>query len=158
MLVKIISGGQTGADQAALWAAEELGLKTGGMMPAGYRTDTGRDEALAIRFKLSCHISENYQPRTWHNVNESDGTLVFGNPTSPGCKLTLKFCIQLNRPHIGVQWPIDNYIVDDEYFRKWLIGHDIKVLNVAGNRESKNPGIFVAAKAFLILNLKELSP
>ena len=157
-LVKIISGGQTGADQAGLWAAAELGLKTGGMMPAGYRTETGRDKALAIRFKLSCHISEHYRVRTWYNVRESDATLIFGNLISSGSRLTAKYCEQLKKPFYSVWWPYRNNRSErDDSFLFWLKGFKVTVLNVAGNRESKNPGIFVACKAFLLHNLKETS-
>lgn len=154
-LIKIISGGQTGADQAGLFAAEELGLKTGGMMPKGYRTDEGPRPDLADRFKLLCHQSENYPPRTWYNVQNSDATLLFGNLGSPGCSLTRVFAERQGKTFYLIKWPENDPPDHNKFFAEWLHSFPIQILNVAGNRESKNPGIFAACKAFLLRNLKE---
>ena len=61
---KVISGGQTGADQAGLIAAEKAGITTGGWMPKGFRTLDGPNPGLAARFGLREHPSEEYPPRT----------------------------------------------------------------------------------------------
>ena len=154
-LVKIISGAQTGADQAGLFAAEALGLKTGGWIPKGYRTESGPRPDLAERFALIEHSSANYAGRTLTNILMSDGTLIFGNPYSPGSRLTRQYTLN-NAPCYIVTWAKPKQIILDNKFLRFIKDNRIKVLNVAGNRESKNPGIFAAAKAFLILNLKEL--
>ena len=74
MIVKIISGGQTGADRGGLEAGKELGLVE--------------------------HTSSSYPPRTVDNVRNSDGTIIFGNINSPGCKLTISTCIKFKKPYI----------------------------------------------------------
>src|SRR5215469_4609989 len=97
-LTKIISGGQTGADQGALYAAKELRLETGGTAPKGYRTDEGHNSNLCLDFGLNANTHYSYVPRTRQNVEDSDGTLLFGNLTSPGTRLTASLCSQFKKP------------------------------------------------------------
>ncbi len=141
-LEQIISGGQTGADQAGLYAAEAVGIKTGGMMPARFRTQAGSNYALAARFGLLEHSSWKYPPRTEVNVAGSDGTIIFGNPFSPGCALTINLCKQYHRPY--------EVNLTASQLRAWVEEKGIKVLNVAGNREETNPGIFERTKAVIV--------
>jgi len=134
MIRKIISGGQTGADRGGLLAGELLGIETGGTAPPDFMTEVGPDLSLK---KLGLVEGEPdprvYPKRTRKNVKNSDGTLLIGNTTSPGSKLTLRYCNELDKPRLinptpsGLKW--------------WIDHHKIEVLNVAGNRESKNPGI-----------------
>jgi hypothetical protein len=159
-LHKIISGGQTGADQGALQAAKALGLATGGWAPKGFRTETGPCLALAS-FGVQEHSNPNYPPRTFLNVLESKGTLLFGNAKSPGCKLTARYCTDNSRPYFHVRWqsggaPPDQRVRDN--FRIWLLAFSIDVLNCAGNRESKQPGIQAACFNFLIDTLGPQAP
>ena len=156
ILRKIISGGQTGADQGALYAAEQFGLETGGWMPRGFRTDTGLRPDFAIRFKMSMTVSETYPARTLLNVLHSGGTLVFGNPNSPGSKLTRHYCTDSGRPMFLVGWRTGDGVYVHQGFLDWLVENKIQVLNVAGNRESANPGIFEATRKFLTLNIRRL--
>ncbi len=145
MLTKIISGAQTGADQAGLAAAIDLGLDTGGCMPRGRRTNVGPlSIELFRRWRLKEHSSWAYPPRTEVNVMESDGTVVFGNLNSPGCVLTIKLCKKWNKPCIGNP-------VSPEALMAWVTEKKIQVLNVAGNREETNPGIFERVKQFIVL-------
>lgn len=149
---RIISGGQTGADQGALYTAKELGLLTGGTIPHGFRTETGPRPDLAREFGLREHPSDKYQPRTRENVWKSDATLIFGNEHSPGCKLTRRYCIDMGKPFIIVSWiSNEKYPNQDEVdlFKAWLIKNNVEILNVAGNREEKQPGVFLAVKDFL---------
>src|SRR5580700_2308068 len=97
ILRKIISGGQTGADEAALRVAKELGLETSGWMPRGFRTEVGPRPDLALTYGLQEHHSGRYQPRTYSNVIFSDNTLIFGNLNSPGCRLTIYYCRKLDK-------------------------------------------------------------
>lgn len=161
LLKKIISGGQTGADQGGLTAAKELNLKTGGWMPNTFRTETGPRPDLAKLYSLQEHSSYSYAHRTKSNVIWSDGTLIFGINSSPGCKLTSQFCRIYSKPYYLFtwscrsiwQWP--TWSLAAENFLDWLEKEKIEVLNVAGNREEKNPGIFEAVKLFLITAIKE---
>lgn len=153
---KIVSGGQTGADQGGLTAAVVLGLRTGGWMPKGWKTENGPNPSLA-GLGLKEHSSAAYQPRTRLNVRESDGTLVFGNSKSPGSKLTLSTCGAYGKPSFVVPWRSGQSSKPSrvlvKLFRQWLDDNDIEVLNVAGNRESGQPGIAKATSTFLIAAL-----
>ena len=161
---KIISGGQTGADQGGLAAGKELGLETGGFAPHNFRTDTGPNPKLRIVYGLCETASRDYPPRTKLNVKGSDGTVIFGNSDSPGSKLTLRLCKELKKPYLILSSEVSNAGDDDfgfavaetaENFREWLAANRIEILNVAGNRERSNPGIFERVKSFLIEALKE---
>jgi len=136
-MLKVISGGQTGADRAGLDAAWELGLETGGTAPNGYRTDAGSDLTLKA-LGLIEHPSPGYRARTIQNVHDSDGTAWFGNPQSPGGRLTLRTVMDIGKPFI-----INPTAAE---LRLWLVQEGIEILNVAGNRERTNPGIYERVK------------
>lgn len=157
MPTRIISGGQTGADQGALFAAETLNIPTGGYIPKGFRTDTGPSPKLATRFGLLEHTSAAYADRTIANVMASDATLIIGRDTSPGCKLTRHAA--LTYQHIPLYYAAypsrlrpDNFF-GDLAFIDWLKRYNIRTLNVAGNRERTNIGIFTFTQNYLIANL-----
>jgi len=155
-VVEIHSGGQTGGDQGGLKAALTLGLKTGGVAPKNYRTQAGNATWLK-KLGLTEHSSRYYPPRTWENVKNTDGTLIFGNVKSRGCSLTEKYAEKLEKPYICVEWRSEEAIPDTSSFVKWIKDNDIQVLNVAGNREEGMPGIFQAVQDFLIEALDDQS-
>ena len=124
-ITRVISGGQVGADRIGLEEAAALGLETGGTAPAGYRTQTGNDPSLAD-YGLVEHESRDWQPRTLSNVEDSDGTILFGDPKSPGSKLTIRYANQSGKPLLV------NPSADQT--RAWVKEHNIRTLNVAGNR------------------------
>ena len=156
-LTKIISGGQTGADQGALHGARLAGLETGGAAPKGYWTENGEEPVLLGNYGLIQTTSGTYPPRTRINVLNSDGTIIFGNQISQGSKTTRYFCRQLNKPYLCIVWPflIEPYVAVSTA-KQWLNLHNIKTLNVAGNRESKNPGIHDATSQFVVGLVEEL--
>lgn len=132
---KVISGGQTGADQAGLMAARRFGIPTGGWMPKGFQTTSGPAPELAREFGLREHPG-GYADRTETNVRTSDGTLRFAASFETlGEKCTLK-CIRLHsKPYMDIDFaappPVEEVVA-------WIRRHDIKVLNVAGNVEPKS--------------------
>lgn len=140
---KIISGGQTGADQGGLAAAKELDLQTGGWAPIGWNTEVGAAKELLLSYGL-VECKSGYNERTYLNVHDSDGTVLFGSTSSPGSKLTLSYCIS----SLGGK----PYIVNptQEEFRKWLKKEKIETLNIAGNRESVSRGIGERVRSFLV--------
>lgn len=154
MIKKIISGGQTGADQGGLEAGKILGLETGGIAPIGYYTEDGYKPSLLRDFGLTESAHSGYYDRTEENVKNSDSTVIFGLTTSPGSKLTLNLCQRYSKPTLLL---CDIEDLDDftEDLLEWLKAHSIQVLNVAGNRESKNPGIQTKVRNFLVEALKE---
>ena len=147
---QIKSGGQTGADMGGLLAAEDLGLKTGGFIPKGFITERGPRPDLA-RFGLQETASRDYPPRTRLNIQYSDGTVIFTRfPMGRGSRLTFTTAVKMGKPHLIV----DPLKVDASLeFRTWLDLHLIRVLNVAGSRESKWPGIEETVRQFIRLSL-----
>jgi hypothetical protein len=149
---KIISGGQTGADIGALLAARALGIETGGIAARGWLTENGPQESLLRSFDLNECEEEGYPARTRQNIALSDATLLAGPYESGGSKLTYDVAMQTNKPLFHVDYPADK---DDDKrriseFRQWLEHHDVRTLNVAGNRESQSPGIAEFTRNFLL--------
>ena len=140
-LKRVVSGGQTGADQGGLEGARKAGIETGGMAPRGYRTEKGLKPSLGRRFGLEESEWDAYHSRTRHNVHHSDGTVIFGNPDSKGSRLTAKFCQQYKQPCLQLPVPGMTRAMANGTLTQWCVLHGIETLNVAGNRESKNPGI-----------------
>jgi hypothetical protein len=147
-IAKIISGSQSGADIAGLFAAKELSIPTGGFIPHGYRSEHVPRSDL-YQFNLTETESSAYPPRTRLNVKSSDITLIFGNHTSPGCSLTKKCCTELSKPFLLIpNFDENDMIVCGMYLHQRMVG-DI-TCNVAGNREKSFPGIFDKTKDFCI--------
>lgn len=139
-LEKIISGGQTGVDQGALEAAHVIGVSTGGVAPKGFITNQGPMPELA-RYGLVEDTFSTYDNRTRRNVADSDATLIIGaNLFSPGSKLTASYCKQLLKPCVKVKVPFDydeNFVLQTgEELTDWVVEEQVKVLNVAGNRDA----------------------
>ena len=157
-LPKIISGGQTGADHGALLAARDVGIASGGVAPKGWLTENGAEETLLRGFGLvECEVS-GYPARTRQNVAAADGTLLIGQYQTGGSKLTYDFARQLKKPFFAVAFPIATDVTPEslpvQEFRSWLQRFDIRVLNVAGNRESEAPGIREFSRMFLVTALR----
>ncbi len=141
---KIISGGQTGVDRAALDAAIELGIPHGGWCPRGRLAEDGR---IPARYGLRESESPEYPVRTEQNVLDADATLILcrGEPAG-GTRLTRWLAERQGRPCLVVdldrppEWPA---------IRRWLQEHGVAILNIAGPRESQAPGITQQAREFL---------
>lgn len=144
---KIVSGGQTGADRAALDWAIAHGIPHGGWCPPGREAEDG---AIDARYQLTEALAGGYRHRTRLNVEDSDGTLILNLGELEGGTLETRcFAEQLKKPFHVVQ--LDSGVSQGLTFiaLEWLRAHRIRVLNVAGPRESKRPGIYAAASAFL---------
>lgn len=157
-ILRIISGGQTGADQGGLEAAKILGIPTGGWMPRGFLTETGLRPEFATLYEMREHPQAEYTLRTEANVLYADGgTLIFGDVTSVGSRNTHDFCTEHHKPCYVLPWrsgqPVPIDCIGD--FHHWLADNKIAVLNVAGNRESGQPGIQEAVRGFLIAALSD---
>jgi len=145
-VVKIISGGQTGVDRAALDWAMQHGLAHGGWCPKGRSAEDG---ALALRYALRETESEGYRQRTRQNVVDSDGTLIFNvGDLSEGSLTTLRFAERFGKPCLVIQLDEKTGSEGVQRVAEWVSTHGIAVLNVAGPRESKRPGIYQATFAF----------
>ena len=147
MLVKVVSGGQTGADQAGLKAAQALGLATGGWVPKGCRTLDGPSPWLVSLYDCREHTSDKYPPRTYANVRDSDATLRFAkNWHSPGERCTLKAIQMYHKPYLDIPLCGPPNI---KMVWSWLNRLHIHTLNIAGNSTRTCPGIEEFTFAFL---------
>jgi hypothetical protein len=147
MLNKIISGGQTGADQAALDVAIRLGIPHGGWIPKGRRTEKG---ALPPKYLLQEMPDDNYAKRTEKNVIDSDGTIIFSHgKLTGGSELTRIVAEKYNRPHLHLDLNVRSEFQAAQMIKDWVVQHHIEVLNVAGPRESHDPNIYRATADIL---------
>jgi hypothetical protein len=144
MIEKVVSGGQTGADRAGLDAAMAAGIPVGGYCPKGRLAEDG---TIPDRYPLTELIKGAYSARTEKNVVESDGTLILNiGKVTGGTKLTLEYAKRHNKPYLVVQ--LDSTVQADAT-QNWLDSNNIHVLNIAGPRESKCPGLHANALEFL---------
>jgi hypothetical protein len=148
---KIVSGGQTGVDRAALDVAKELKLERGGWCPHGRLAEDGR----IPEYLLQETPTPVYAERTELNVKGSDGTLVLtcGSPTG-GTAYTITCAQRHGKPYYVVDL---TQLADVLSTRQWLRSASIRVLNVAGPRHSESPEGYGLAYEFLMKLLNEQS-
>lgn len=146
VIAKVISGGQTGADRAGLDVAMKMNIAVGGWCPAGRRAE---DDIIPDCYPLEETPSAEYSVRTRRNVRDSDGTLVlnFGE-LDGGTSKTVEFAKKIGKPCLVVQLD-DPKHPKSGAIKKWLISNNIRILNVAGPRESKRPGVYRKCTTFL---------
>jgi hypothetical protein len=135
--VKIISGGQTGVDRAALDVALRHGIKCGGWCPAGRLDEFGK---IPSHYPVQELQRGGFTERTLQNVKDSDGTVViFSRELHSGTEQTVRFCVELQQPH----QVIDASKISAEDAAKsigdFVRENKIGILNVAGPRQSEWP-------------------
>jgi len=116
-------------------------------MPKGFLTEAGPQPELAELYGAHELDTAAYRTRTVTNVEDADGTLWFGDTDSPGGCLTLGLCQRMGMPFMVM--PLEGLAVRPSQVAQWLHQHQVEVLNVAGNRESSEPGIGQRVEAFL---------
>jgi len=167
-IIHIISGGQTGADRGGLDAAMECGIPCGGWCPKERKAEDGK---VPEKYLVRETRSSNYNVRTKANVCDSDATVIFtpGELTGGSLK-TLRSCHAHQKPclHIMLKKKDHDQIVRD--ILDWLNGDpllnrypDYKasppencVLNVAGSRESRAPGIRETVRKIMVKVISRL--
>jgi hypothetical protein len=143
----IVSGGQTGADRAALDLAIELGIPHGGWVPKGRKTEEG---PLPAKYRLEEMPTGSYPKRTEQNVMDSDGTLIISHgELKEGSEYTRKMAVKHGKPWIHIDADEQSIEAAVEMIRTWLSGNDVERLNVAGPPASKDPQIYEATKRIL---------
>lgn len=136
--LKIISGGQTGVDRAALHAAQCCGLQTGGWLPKNCLCLDGFRRDLLDLYGMLEHKNVGYPPRTKQNVFDSDATVRFAtNWRSAGEKMTLNAIRLFNKPYYDIKSEEDIPKVVD-----WMKSNNFSIVNFAGNSETTSPGIY----------------
>lgn len=163
MIEKIISGGQTGVDIAALDAAIMFRIPHGGWCPPDRKNEKG---VIPKEYELreipgSFKGQESYDDRTKKNVEDSDGTLIFIPEKSllseikDGTKLIVETVKSKQKPCLEIDLS-ESLEKNIEKIVNWLKEKNIKVLNIAGPRESTSPGIYQLTIEFLEKFLPEL--
>ena len=148
-LQKIISGGQAGADRAALDVAIRHGFPHGGWCPRGRIAEDG---PLDAKYLLQETESDGYVERTERKIRDSEGTFLFSFSTelTGGSLRTYELCLKHGKPFMHLakngryrEWDLNMIILN--FIRR----NDITVLNIAGSRESKEPGIYEWTREYL---------
>jgi len=141
---RIVSGGQTGVDRAGLDAAMGAGISVGGWCPEGRLAEDGR---IPDRYPVTELESPEYGARTERNVVDSDATLVLNmGKLSNGTLLTVQLAQKHRKPVLVVQLE-DN--PDPTAVSSWADTYGVRVLNIAGPRESKRRGVYELALRFM---------
>lgn len=155
-IARIVSGGQSGADRAALDAAIAARLEYGGWCPAnGWAEDYPEPPGLLEHYPALRETgSADPAVRTELNVRDSHATLILRTEasSSPGSDFTVAVAARLRRPYLVSQW-------DTDEISRWLVplGYGL-TLNVAGPRESEQPGVYESARGCLTTVLEEFAP
>lgn len=140
-LEKIVSGGQTGADRAALDVAIRWGFPHGGWCPKGRKAEDGR---ISAQYQLLETPSASYLQRTERNVRDSDGTVIFTiSPTLAGGSMrTAFFAAKHRKPWIHLPRRASTYTSPALLLQEFVEENGIRILNVAGTRASKEPDVW----------------
>lgn len=148
-LRKIISGGQTGADRAALDAALHLGFPCGGWCPEGRKAEDG---PLPLSYPLEVLPGAGYRKRTIRNIEESDATAVFcfGVPLG-GTALTLAQCQRLGKAHQVIDAAAVAPARAAAILQAFVGRHEVGVLNVAGPSEERTPGSYAYVRGVVAI-------
>ena len=148
-IIKIVSGGQTGADRGGLDAAIRAGVPHGGWCPKGRKAEDGTIPAI---YDLKETKSADYKARTERNVEESDATVIFTRgELDGGSLLTAKYASKHLKPYQHLDLAAASQKQAIQAVVRWLDGlGDETVLNVAGQRESKSPGIQGAVRDIMV--------
>ncbi|PYL85345.1 MAG: hypothetical protein DMF17_08915 [Verrucomicrobia bacterium] len=152
--VKIISGGQTGVDRAALDAALKHGIKCGGWCPAGRLDEFG---TIPDRYPVKELEQGSFAERTLQNVKDSDGTaIIYFDKLRGGTEQTVRFCIEQKRPHKLINAAEISVEQAAQLVAEFVREGKISTLNVAGPRQSEWPQGFAYAFRALDISLSRL--
>ncbi len=146
MLEKIISGGESGANQAGWRAARAFGVAGGGSMRKGFLADDGHHPDYAEQFAAAELPTDSEPARTERNVHDSDATVWFGQTTTTAAHATVEACLRLDKPFMPI-YPGASF--EPSHVAAWILENQVKTLNVAGNREHEEPGIGDRVERFL---------
>lgn len=146
--LRIISGGQTGVDRAALDFALEHGIEHGGWCPRGRIAEDG---VIDNRYHLQETESSVYPERTYRNIIDSDGTLIFSDkaPLTRGTRLTAELAKREYKPLLVVFSELSVHEACCR-LRDFLAGQSVRTVNVAGPRaNSRNAGLMLYVREVL---------
>ncbi len=158
MKLKIISGGQIGADRAGLDVALKWHIPHGGWCPKGRKAIDGK---IPTRYNLDEMATPSYLARTKQNVLDSDGTVVFYfDKAKGGTKRTIDFCVELKKNYLEINLS-EPFLTNCLLFKTWFdvqlrnCKGNLYILNVAGSRESEFNNIYNLVTEILEYCLKK---
>lgn len=155
MIDLVISGGQTGVDRAALDVAIAMGIRHGGWCPKGRRAEDG---VISEKYNLTETSSEDYSERTILNIKDSDATLIFVPSipinTTDGTRLTIKEVFERKKSYLLIDLSREQN--PSKKIEEWAANSSIKILNIAGPRESQSPGIYELVYEHLMKAFKSM--
>ncbi len=144
MIEKVITGGQTGVDRAALDAAMRLNIVCGGWCPAGRWAEDGE---ISDHYPLAETESPDPSERTALNLGKADGVLILTDgPLDSGTEFCCELTEKLEMPCLVFDFAGHGHVAD---VRDWVQGSNVAKINIAGPRESNNPGIYELSIGFL---------
>jgi hypothetical protein len=148
MIARLVSGGQTGVDRAALDAALEMGMPCGGWCPRGRKAEDGHIDG---RYPLVETPSDGYSQRTRWNVRDSDATVIlsWGRPTG-GTLLTVGECRKAGKPCLVIDLADEANLAEAIRAARQWVAATKGILNVAGPRASEHASVYDRAKAFIL--------
>ena len=151
-MIKIISGGQTGVDRAALDAALESGVSVGGWCPQGRKAEDG---PIAEKYPLQELPDSGYKERTLKNVQDSDATvIIYFESISGGTEKTLLYCLNEKKPYLLIDGSGITQEIASKRIRHFIDKNQISLLNVAGPRASTEIRGYEYTKQVITLMLK----
>lgn len=144
---KIVSGGQTGVDRAALDFAISRAMNYGGWVPKGRKAEDG---PISPSYRLTETKTSGYAERTRKNVIDSDGTLIiYEKELLGGTARTYTFARKTHKHVLTIDVATTTLVDAVKMIRNWISQNRISVLNVAGPRESEEPGIYEKSRQLL---------
>ena len=151
-MIKIISGGQTGVDRAALDAALESGVSVGGWCPKGRKAEDG---PIAEKYPLQELPESGYKKRTLKNVQDSDATvIIYFESISGGTEKTLLYCLNEKKPYLLIDGDSITQDIASKQIKHFIDENQISLLNVAGPRASTEIRGYEYTKQVITLMLK----
>jgi hypothetical protein len=146
-LKMLVSGGQTGADRAALDWAIENGVPHGGWFPKGRKAEDG---PIGLRYQMEETPSDGYEQRTEWNVRDSHATVVFSIAAllTGGSQMTVELASKRRKPVLHLSRVGEPYLPEQK-LRRFIREHRIQILNVAGPRASTEPEVAAFVKEVL---------
>ena len=147
MIRKIISGGQTGADRAALDTAIKFNMPHGGWVPAGRKAEDG---VIPPVYHMDEMPTDDYARRTEQNVRDAQATIIIARgPLEGGTLLTRELALTLNKPLCHIDLDDMDEFQAAMMLQDFLRSYPVQVVNIAGPRASRDPGIYWSVKGIL---------
>ena len=153
MVYRIVSGGQTGVDRAALDFALDNGMECGGWVPKGRIAEDGVIPAMYPNLRET--ESDHPKERTQLNTRDSDGTLVItrGAPAG-GSAFTIEVATRLHKPVLHIDLERESGGLASRRLLEWVRNTKPVILNIAGPRSSEDPEIYALSKALLEITFR----